>query len=145
MHASQGSRTLYDGSTQSRAPVRTTPNNGHLQQDRVNTTPQNGKTFIKKASDKIQSLLDTFSIRNNGGVTISYNELMQLAEWLCRSSEPQAPFQQTLSQILNRLNNIENNYTPTAQANRTWASIAALLQQREPTPLKTIARYTITI
>ena len=63
MQASQGSHTLNDGSTQSRATARTTPNNGHLQQERrANTTLYSGKTFIKKASDKIQSLLDASSI-----------------------------------------------------------------------------------
>ena len=81
MHASQGSRTLNDGGTQSRVTVRSTPNNGYPQQEgQVNTTPQSGKTFIKKASDKIQSLLDTSSIRNFGGVTISHNKLTQFAE-----------------------------------------------------------------
>ena len=92
MQASQGSRTSNDGGTQSRATARTTPNNGYPQQEgQANTTLYSGKTFIKKASDKIQSLLDTSSIRNFGGVTISHNKLMQLAEWLCKSSKPQAP------------------------------------------------------
>ena len=85
------------------------------------------------------------SIQNYEGVTISHNKLMQLAEWLHRSSEPQAPLQQTLSQILQQLNKIENNHIFTPQMNRTWASIAALPQQREPIPLKTTARHTITI
>ena len=77
MHASQGSRTSYDGGTQSRATARTTPNNGYPQQEnRANTTPQSGKTFIKKAFNKIQSLLDVSSIQNYSKVTISYNKLM---------------------------------------------------------------------
>ena len=64
-------------------------NNGYPQQEgRAKSTPHGGKTFIKKVSDKIQSLLDMFSIQNFGGTTINYNELMQLAEWLCISSEP---------------------------------------------------------
>src|SRR6266704_678429 len=68
MQASQGSHTSYDGGTQSRATARTIPNNGYPQQEgQANTTPHSGKTFIKKASDKIQSLLDAFSIQNFGG------------------------------------------------------------------------------
>ena len=83
MHASQGSRTLNDSGTQSRATVKTTPNNGYPQQKgQANTTPQSRKTFIRKASDKIQSLLDVSSIQNCGGATINYYKLMQLAEWL---------------------------------------------------------------
>jgi len=55
-----------------------------------------GNTPIKKASDKIQSLLNASSMRNCGGASVSYYELMQLVEWL-QSSEPQAPLQQTLN------------------------------------------------
>ena len=146
MHALQGSRMLNNGGMQLRATVKTTPNNGYPQQEnRANTTLQSRKTFIKKASDKIQSLLDASSIQNFRGITISHNKLTQLAEQLYRSSEPQAPLQQTLNQILQRLNKIKNNHTPTLQANCTQASVAALLQQREPPPLKTTTRYTITI
>jgi len=70
---------------------------------------------------------------------------MQLAEWLRQSSEPQAPLQQTLDQILQRLSKIENKQNPPSPANRTWAAVAALPQHREPTPLKTTTGYTITI
>ncbi len=97
MHISQGRHTWNDSSTQSRATARTTPNNGSPQQGRANTTPESGNTSIKKASDKIQSLLDASSIRNCGGATISHYKLMQLAEWLRQSSKPQAPLQQTLN------------------------------------------------
>src|SRR6266700_976895 len=71
MHALQGSHTSNHGGTQSRATARTTPNNGYPQQEgRANTTPQSGKTFIKKASDKIQSLLDASSIQNNDSTVV---------------------------------------------------------------------------
>lgn len=70
---------------------------------------------------------------------------MQLAEWLRQSSEPQAPLQQTLDQILQRLSKIENKQNPSSPANRTWAAVAALPQYREPTPLKTTSGHTITI
>ena len=59
------------------------------------------------------------SIQNNKGAIISHNKLTQLAKWLHRANKPQAPLQQTLSQILNQLNNIKNNYTPTTQVNHT--------------------------
>ena len=92
MHALQGSHISNDSGTQSRATARTTPNNGYPQQEgRANTTLQCGKTFIKKASNKIQSLLDASSIWNYRGVTISYNKLIQLVEWLYRSSKLQVP------------------------------------------------------
>ena len=96
MQALQGSHISNDGGLQLRATAKTMPNNGYPQQKgRANTTPYSGKTFIKKAFDKIQSLLDMSSIWNFRGVIISYNKLMQLAEWLCRSNEPQMPLQQT--------------------------------------------------
>ncbi len=145
MHASQGRHTSSDGGSHSRASTRTTPSNGPPQQERASTTPQSGKTSIKKASDKIQSLLDASSIRSCGGATVSHNELMQLAEWLRQSSEPQAPLQQTLDQILQRLSKIENKQNPSSPANRTWAAVAALPQHRVPTPLKTTTGHTITI
>ena len=89
MHASQGSYILNDGGMQSRATIRSTPNNSYPQQEgQANATLQSKKTFIKKASNKIQSLLDTSSIQNYRGVTISHNKLMQLTEWLYRSSKP---------------------------------------------------------
>ena len=89
MHASQGRHRWNDSSTQSRATARPIPNNSppQQQQGRANTTLESGNTPIKKASDKIQSLLDASSIRNYRGASISYYELMQLAEWL-QSSEP---------------------------------------------------------
>ena len=81
MHALQRSYMLNGNGTQSHTTAKTTPNNGYSQQEgRVNTTPYNRKTFIKKAFDKIQSLLDVFSIRNFGGITISHNKLMQLTK-----------------------------------------------------------------
>jgi len=44
---------------------------------------------------------------------------MQLVEWLRQSSEPQAPLQQTLNQILQRLSKIKNKQNPPLPANRT--------------------------
>ena len=82
MHASQGRHTSNDGGSHPRASTGTTPSNGPPQQERANTTPQSGKTSIEKASNKIQSLLDASSIHSCGGVNVSYNKLMQLAEWL---------------------------------------------------------------
>ena len=53
MHISQERHTLNDGGSHLRASTRTTPSNSPLQQERANTTPQSGKTSIKKASNKI--------------------------------------------------------------------------------------------
>jgi len=113
MHASQGRHRWNDSGTQSRATTRPIPNNGppQQQQGQANTTPESGNTPIKKASNKIQSLLDASSIRNYRGASVSHYELIQLAEWL-QSSKPQAPLQQTLNQILQRLNKIEDKQNP---------------------------------
>src|ERR1700729_2234100 len=87
MHASQGRHMSSDGGSHSRASTRTTPSNRPPQQEWVNTTPQSGKTSIEKASNKIQSLLDASSIHSYGGVTVSYNKLIQLVEWLRQFSK----------------------------------------------------------